>query len=356
MKRFWFLVGITSLVIFMLASGPSMIQAGQPPAQGAGGSKIVSLMGYMIVPDQLEKSVEFYHNLLGLQLPNGDPRIKLHWYETVPFLTEMYGVTEKTRNMTLRIPGADIGVEPMQWEASKGKLLQQRVQDPGAGQLVLTVRDLDEFLIYLTKGGVKVVTTGGKPVAFNNSDGKGRAVIVQDFHGYFVRLVEPASAPPAPGANGAGPGAYILGAQVAVAVQDTERAAHFYQDVLGVKVQLGDGFQSDPNELAILGMKGNVSYRHSVVMFPEKHQLHLFEFKGIDRKPIHPGIIDPGAVVLRVRVQGIDALYTKLKAATADIVSKSGQVYLNGRTKWLMVRDPDNIYVQPVEQPQAPAP
>ncbi len=351
MKRVWFLAGITALVVlFLAASGPSILHAGQQA--GAGGSQIVSLTGYMIVPDQLEKSVAFYHNLLGLQLPNGDPRIKLHWYDTVPFLTEMYGVKEKTRNMTLRIPGADIGVEPMQWEASKGKLLNQRVQDPGSGMLVLTVRDLDELLGYMTKGGVKVVTTGGKPVAFNNSDGKGRAVVVQDFHGYFVKLVEPEMIAPAPGANGAGPGAYIIGAQVAAAVQDTEKAAHFYQDVLGVKVQLGDGFQSDPNELAILGLKGNVQYRHSVVMFPAKNQLHLYEFKGIDRKPIHPGIIDPGAVVLRVAVRNIDALYTKLKAANADIVSLSGGVYLNGRTKWLMLRDPDNLYVQPVEQPQ----
>ena len=201
-----------------------------------------------------------------------------------------------------------------------------------------------------------MITAGGKPVAFNNSDGKGRAVIVQDFHGYYVRLVEPDPLPSAQGANGAGAGAYIMGANVAISVEDTDKAAHFYQDALGVKVQLGDGFQSDPNELAILGMKGNVQYRHSVVMFPGKSQVHLIEFKGIDRKAIHPGIVDPGAVVLRVSVQGMDALYNKIKAAQGQIVSVSGAPYLNGRTRWLMLRDPDNIYVQPVEQPQAPQP
>jgi catechol 2,3-dioxygenase-like lactoylglutathione lyase family enzyme len=352
-----FLRVVALLVIVVLAAAGSVtIQAGQQPAQPGAGSQVLGLIGYMIVPDQLEKSVEFYHHLLGLQLPNGDPRIRLHWYDTVPFLTEMYGVKERARNMTLRIPGADIGVEPMQWSASKGKLLQPRLQDPGAAQLVLSVRDLDEFLMYLTKGGVKVVTPGGKPVAFNNSDGKGRAVIVQDFHGYYVRLVEPDPLPPAQGANGAGAGAYIMGANVAVSVDDTEKAARFYKDALGVNVQLGDGFQSDPNELAILGMKGNVQYRHSVVMFPAKNQLHLIEFKGIDRKPIHPGIVDPDAVVLRVSVRGMDALYSKVKTANAQIVSVSGAPYLNGRTRWLMLRDPDGIYVQPVEQPQAQNP
>ena len=152
MKRVRFLTVVTLLVIVLLAaSGPPTIKA-QQPAQGAAGSQIVGLVGYMIVPDALENSVEFYHHLLGLQLPNGDPRIKLHWYDTVPFLTEMYGVKERARNMTLRIPGADIGVEPMQWSASKGKLLQPRLQDPGAPQLVLSVRDLDELLMYLTTG------------------------------------------------------------------------------------------------------------------------------------------------------------------------------------------------------------
>ena len=96
MKRVRFLTVVTLLVIVLLAaSGPPTIKA-QQPAQGAAGSQIVGLVGYMIVPDALEKSVEFYHHLLGLQLPNGDPRIKLHWYDTVPFLTEMYGVQGKS--------------------------------------------------------------------------------------------------------------------------------------------------------------------------------------------------------------------------------------------------------------------
>jgi len=332
------------------------MQARRQSAPAAGGSQVLGLIGYMIVPDALEKSYEFYSHLLGLQMPNGDPRARLKWYDVVPFLTEMYGVKERARNFTLRVPGADIGVEPMQWSASKGKLLQPRVQDPGASQLVLAVNDIDELLMWLTRGGVKVVTPGGKPVAFSNSQGKGRAVVVQDFHGYFVRLVQPDPLPPGGGANGAGPPAYILGANVAVTVEDTARAARFYENALGVKVQLGDGFMSDPNELAILGIKGAAQYRDSVVMFPGKSQLHLIEFKGVDRKPIHPQIVDPNAVVLRVSVRGMDALYSKVKAEQTQIVSVSGAPYLNGRTRWLMLRDPDNFYVQPVEQPQAPGP
>jgi catechol 2,3-dioxygenase-like lactoylglutathione lyase family enzyme len=349
--------GLIVILSLVLAAPASAIEAPQQSDRAGGGSQVLGLIGYMIVPDALEKSVEFYSHLLGLQMPNGDPRARLKWYDVVPFLTEMYGVKDRARNFTLRIPGADIGVEPMQWSASKGKLLQPRPQDPGASQLVLTVNDIDELLMWLTKGGVKVVTAGGKPVAFSNSEGKGRAVVVQDFHGYFVRLVQPDPLPQSGGANGATSPAYIMGANVAITVEDTERAARFYENALGVKVQRGDGFTADPNELAILGMKGPAQYRHSTVMFPGKSQLHLIEFKGVDRKPIHPQIVDPNAVVLRVAVRGMDALYTKIKEAQAQIVSVSGAPYLNGRTRWLMLRDPDNFYVQPVEQPQqAPAP
>jgi len=325
-------------------------------AQTEASAEVTGLIGYMVVPDALEKSLEFYHNLLGLQQPGGDPRARLKWYGVVPFLTDMYGVHGNARNFTLQVPGAELGVEPMQWSESKGKPLQPRPQDPGASQLILSVNDIDELLGFLTKGGVKVITTGGKPMTVNNSQGKAQVVVVQDFHGYYVRLVQPDPLPPLGGANGAGPPGYIMGGNVAITVQDTEKAAEFYRDVLGLKVQFGNGFSSDVNELAVLGIKRNVQYRDSIVMFPGKSQLHLVELKNIDRKPIHPGIVDQNAVVLRIAVRGIDSLYNKMKASKVPIVSVSGAPYQNGQTRWLMVRDPDNIYVQPVERPPAPRP
>jgi catechol 2,3-dioxygenase-like lactoylglutathione lyase family enzyme len=337
------------LLAIAVTNTSAQTTAGSAPGQTLG------LIGYMIVPDALEKSAEFYSHLLGLQMPNGDPRARLKWYDVVPFLTEMYGVKERARNFTLRIPGADIGVEPMQWSASKGKLLQPHLQDPGASQLVLTVNDIDELLTWLTKGGVKVITSGGKPVMVSTASGKAREVIVQDFHGYYVRLVEPIPLPPGGGANGAPSPSYIIGANVAITVEDTEKTARFYQDVLGLKVQVGDGFQADPNEQTVLGMKG-AQYRDSTVQFPGKSALHLVEFKNPDRKSIHPGIVDPGAIVLRVQVRGMDAFYEKVKATQTPMMSVSGAPYLNGRTRWLMLRDPNNIYVQLMEQPQAPTP
>jgi catechol 2,3-dioxygenase-like lactoylglutathione lyase family enzyme len=331
--------------LFLLASA---ITFGGQAAQSST-PQTLALVGYMMAVDSLEKGEEFYHHLLGLEA-GADPRARLKWYKVVPFLTDMYRANENLRNFTLRIPGADMGVEPVQWNETKGRNVQPNVQDAGASQLVLTVNDIDELLMWLTRGGAKVVTAGGKPVATNKGNNKAREVVVRDLTGSYVRLVQPDPLPPGTGVNGAPSPSYVIGGNVAITVDNTERTARFYEDLLGVKVQFGQ-FMSDPAELAVLGMKG-VQYRDSVVLFPGKSQLHLVEFKGAEGRRLTPGIIDPNAIVLRVQVRGIDALYAKLKAAGAPIMSLSGEPFQNGRTRWLMLRDPNNIYVQLTEQPQ----
>ena len=91
-------LGVFALVSILLLAefGPvSTAEPRQRPGAAEGGSQVLGLIGYMIVPDALEKSVEFYSHLLGLQMPNGDPRARLKWYDVVPFLTEMYGLKDE---------------------------------------------------------------------------------------------------------------------------------------------------------------------------------------------------------------------------------------------------------------------
>ena len=94
------------------------------------------------------------------------------------------------------------------------------------------------------------------------------------------------------------------------------------------------------------------TYRTSTLHMPGSNvALRLVEFKGVDRKPLQQKITDPNSLVLRMRVQGIDALAAKLKAAGTRIVSVSGEPYTNGRTRWFMVEGPDNVFVQLTEAP-----
>src|SRR4029078_4657624 len=69
------------------------------------------------VVDDLAKSIPFYHDLLGLQGRDGDPRVNLGWYPTVPFLEDMYGaVGGQLRNFAFLLPGSELRVEAVLWE------------------------------------------------------------------------------------------------------------------------------------------------------------------------------------------------------------------------------------------------
>src|SRR5437773_1899427 len=96
-------------------------------AQGQGPSQPApprpAIIGYMPQVADLEKAERFYHQLLGLESAQGDPRARLTWYPTRPFLHDMYGVEGQIRNFIVRVPTSDLQVEPIQWSEAKGKPL-----------------------------------------------------------------------------------------------------------------------------------------------------------------------------------------------------------------------------------------
>jgi catechol 2,3-dioxygenase-like lactoylglutathione lyase family enzyme len=84
--------------------------------------------------------------------------------------------------------------------------------------------------------------------------------------------------------NGAPPNSYVTGVTIAITVEDTEKTARYYREVLGVDVKTDSPFVDD----AVFGPKG-AQYRESVVALPEKSPpLHFLEFKGVDRKALRP--------------------------------------------------------------------
>ena len=135
-----------------------------------------------------------------------------------------------------------------------------------------------------------------------------------------------------------------------------DKTVRFYRDVLGFQADTSDWLASK-DQLNAYGIS-SAQYRTSTLHTPGSNvSIRLVEFKGVDRKPQHKKITDPNSLVLRMRVQGIDALAARLKAAGTKVVSVSGEPYANGRTRWFMVEGPDNVFVQLTEAPQgAPNP
>ena len=335
-----------ALIAALIAAGTWCLTA-QAPAPSPAEPFILNLLP---VTDDLPKAEEFYHRLLGLESPQGDPRARLVWYPQVPFLDDMYGVKGNTRNFFLRVPGSDLNLEIEQFSGAKGKRLDTHVQDPGAVQLIFTVNNIDLLTEWLTKGGARVLSAGGKPVSVSDELGAAREILFQDFNGFFVRLVQRDGPPAGPGANGAPPSSFVTGVTIGVTVDDTGKTARFYHDVLGVDVKTAGSFIGDAKPMEVFGLKG-AQYRENAVAFPEKTpQLHFLEFKGVERKPLHPLVADPNSVLIRTAVRDMDSVVARVKAAGGQIMNVSGGPFLNGRAKWLIVTDPNGAHLQLVDR------
>jgi hypothetical protein len=112
----------------------------------------------------LERSLEFYQ-LLGLEVPPA-PGPGPRPFSVNPRLHSMLGTTgAKERHVSARIPGINMGVEPIEFQDIDRRPVRPRVQDPGAVTLVLLVRAIDPMLARLKQSGVPVVTPGGMPVS-----------------------------------------------------------------------------------------------------------------------------------------------------------------------------------------------
>ena len=89
----------------------------------------------------LERSATFYSNVIGLEV-DGVPRV---------FAGEVgmkVGNTPGAQALftTMKVPGSALGVEIIEYRDIERRLGRPRFQDPGAANLILTVRDVDEIV------------------------------------------------------------------------------------------------------------------------------------------------------------------------------------------------------------------
>ena len=78
---------------------------------------------------------------------------------------------------------------------------EAKYSDPGAGSLVLYVRDIDALTAAAKKANAPIVTTGGNPVEIATRTGKARSIVFRDPDGFFLQLVQEAPAAGAPETN-----------------------------------------------------------------------------------------------------------------------------------------------------------
>lgn len=334
-----------TIVVVLAACAISLTaQTVRPPAPAG---EVLGVGNFIHVAANLDRSIEFYRDVIGLQL-TGAPGP--HLFSASAIVSTLYdAVGKESRVASLRIPGSDMAVEIVEFKDIAAAPAQPRVQDPGAIMLRLTVRDLDAVLGRLKQAKTPLVTTGGEPVTLDSSEGRTRELVVRDPDGIFIRLAQPDPATAAAASSG-----NVMGAGFGITVSDTDKTAQLYREALGFRLDVDAAFRADKNEMAVLGTPG-AQFRRSTALVPgSAFQVEFLEFKGIDRRPAHPAIHDPGASVLRLRVRNLDPIVNTLKAAGDPVVSAGGEAVSIGRGRAVILREPNNLFVQPMQSAPAP--
>jgi predicted enzyme related to lactoylglutathione lyase len=309
-----------------------------------GQSDVVGSGNFSHIVTNLDKSIEFYRDVLGLELPGGEQP-----FGAKPEIMQLGNtIGAQNRIAVLRVPGSTLGVELIEYKDIDRKPAHPRFQDPGAANLTLRVRDIDAVMARVKSAGEKVLTAAGGPVAIGTAS---RNVFLQDPDGFVVEVAQPVPPPEAsPQATTSG---NLLGAGFETTVMDTEKTVKFYSDLLGFQLRVGDAFNSNKLMAETAGTPG-AQFRQSSGQIPGSTvRITFIEFKDIDRKPLHTRLQDPGTALLQLRVRDVDALVKTLKAGGAEIISAGGEPVSRGNLRLAIVRDPNNLFLELISGPPA---
>jgi catechol 2,3-dioxygenase-like lactoylglutathione lyase family enzyme len=282
------------------------------------GQSVLGVGNFIHVVGNLDRSIEFYHDALGLEM-TGPPGPRAFSANAV--VSSLYdALGAQSRVASFKIPDSDMAVEIVEFQGLNAMPVRPRFFDPGAITLSLVVNDIEATETRLHR--IKGLEWIGASRNFS--------VMVSDPDGIFVQLQQVRKGPSPVGAAADDPKV-----RLGVTVEDPDRTAGFYQEALGFTGRITGGGS------ARLQVPGDA--------FPVDFGNPMY----VDRNPVHSAIHDPGSGVLRLRVGDFDAVVKALRAAGARIVSAGGEPVNLGRNRAVILRGMDNLFLQVLES--APA-
>lgn len=310
----------------------------------------------------VELMIHFYNDLIGLDLlgPRGRPR-PFGSRDTGPALLEFVQLGQgvpnpmDARNRAVILPisgtspakGSEMAIEAIEIKNIASKPYKPSMSDPGASHLKLFVRNLDKTLAILKDELVPVITVGEKPVTLSDYpglSGKIRAVFVWDPDGYPVCLME-LTPPPA---STAAPESNILGARIAMVVDDLETTCRWFQNLVGpdLKFWLSSGFIGDKTFTDLTNTPGQ--FRMAMALIPGSPVVMEFiEYKDHRKNYVRPHIQDPGAAHILFMSKDVDIVMPRMKAAGLTTLSATGgPVFIGPTTRSFFVTNPDGFWAE----------
>jgi len=333
-------------VIVMLLTAVSVLGQNVPAnPTPATQSFIIGVGNFSHIVADLDKSLAFYRDVIGLQ-PNAQPR-PFDGNNAIMRLGNTPGA--QSRFVALSVPGSAIGVELIEYKDIDRNAAHPRFQDPGAANLILRVRDLDAVVERLKRSGGKILTASGTPATIGNG---GKVMFIQDLDGFVIELSQ-AGAPRGNGPAPANPQATqgnIVGGGFELSVEDTVKTVDFYQRVLGFQLTAGTTFNNDKVMNDTAGVPGG-AFKQSRGPIPGTSATITFiEFANVDRKPLKTRVQDPGTAILQLSVRDMEGLTRVLKASGANIVTTGGEPVSLGAAKLVIVRDPNNLFLEFIQR------
>jgi len=310
--------------------------------------------------EDVERIMHFYHDLIGLELrgTRDQPRpfFMNRGLQEVAELVQ--GVpdphVQASRVALLPIPGTaaapggpEMTIEAIEIKGIPTRQFNPPLTDPGASYLKLIVTDVDKTLALLKDERYPVITGGGNPVELSGwpgIEGKIRAVFVRDPDGYPVELMEVTPALP----TTAAPGSKVLGARVAVVVDNLEKTARLHQSLVGpdFKFWLNPSLMGDKTYEDLTGIRGQFQLAEAMVP-GSPVVMELIEYKNHNKRFQRPHFQDPGSAHFLFMSKDDDVMIDRVKSANLHTTSTSNApVFIAPTTRMFFVTDPQGFWLE----------
>lgn len=375
MPRFWTMAACglaASIVFFPLAAPTAMAQRSQAVAGGACGTLASPPTGAAPAGDVLraghlgreigdtQNIIHFYHDLIGLGIVGS--REAPHPFMVSHPLAEFAELGEGKANayesvssvVLLPIPGTStqpgaplMTIEAIEIKGVPSSTYNPPLSDPGASYLKLIVRDIDATLATLKSERAPVITAGGRPVelaAWPGITGQIRAVFVRDPDGYPVELMQITPTP----ATSAPADSKVLGARVAVVVDNLEATCRMYRSLVGPDFHfwVSPDWMGDETYETLTGIKGR--FRLAMALVPGSPVvMELIQYQHHDRHFERAYIQDPGTAHFLFMSRDDDVIIRRVHAARLHTLSRSNApVFIGPTTRSFFVPDPQGFWLE----------
>jgi catechol 2,3-dioxygenase-like lactoylglutathione lyase family enzyme len=286
-----------ALVVLITAAGAAQTSA---PAAGSEAPRLVSLSHFIHATTKLEPTIAFYRDIFGMTIP--EPRV---------FSNPGAALLNNVPGLGLRLAMArfsdGFGFELTEFSNVDRKGGQGLPTDPGAVQLILPVRSVDEVLANAKKAGAEILSKAdgaAGAVTIATASGPSRSVILRDTDGYLVRAMEVSAA------EATQPGLVQPGVSLALAVKDMDATLKFYREVVGMPLAGDTKYQHNKAWAELYGAAANSEFRQMMFTFPgTKARQEFIEWKGMKRTPFQLRVPDPGAGGWVARVSDLGGMH-----------------------------------------------